>query len=197
MRKFYKVCIATLLLLAAGPLALGGSIGQVENFTLIGENAAAISSGPASAISGNMAEICQGQSLNQCCGLGAIQSEDSILSQSADAIGKCGILSVLQDAIIGGTQEQLATACSTQAQGQLLTVNLGQLVSKTNGEGTAGGAQGSVTDQNQSIYGSGLLTECQFIGATQYADVSGACGSDAIAANTLGVTGSQTQMSSY
>ncbi|MBN2183513.1 MAG: hypothetical protein JW715_16505 [Sedimentisphaerales bacterium] len=194
MLKIYTVCLATLLLLSVSPFVSAATIGQVEQFNLIGENAAVLTGGPGSAIGGNMATICQGQSVVECCILSGIQSENSMLSQSADAAGKCGILSVLQEAAIGGAQEQLASTCGPKAQGQMLNVGLGQVASMVNADGGAGGGQGAVTDQQQTVFGDGIMNESQFVGATQYADVSGKCGADAVATNLIGVTAQQTQM---
>lgn len=197
MLKVYGVCVATVLLLSASAFATSplGGIGQSQNFNIIGENMVSMIDGPGSTAAGNMSTISQGQSVIECCKLTGMQNESSMLSQSANACGKCGILGVLQGAMVGGAQEQLANSCSLKGQGQIFNMGLMQSATKTGGEGGASGAQGSVTDQEQSILGGGVMSECQFVGATQYADVSGACGSDSLAANTLGITASQTQMS--
>ncbi len=194
MSKIYAMSLTLVLLFSVGTFATGiGILDQVQQQQLCGDNTVIQCGGIGTATSGNMAQICQGQSATEICGLVGIQNANSMLTQSADACGKCALLSVVQGAIIGGAQEQLAVPCGPVTQGEMLSVNLAQLTKKDNGCGVASGGQGVVSDQNQSVCGTGLTTESQFIGATQCGNVSGECDSS-LAQSIINITGTQTQM---
>ena len=191
MFRTYVVCLATVLVLSAGAHA---GIGQIEDFDIIGDNFVLLVGGPGSSTGGNMATVGHGQSTTLPGGLTAIQNENAMLSQSASVVGSGGLLSVVQGGIAGGLQDQLALSLGgPKLQGQVLGVGLLQTVIKENGPGNAGGAQGFVSDQNQALVGGGAMTESQFIGAAQYANISGASSSDGLVVNFLGITAVQLQ----
>lgn len=193
MLRTYVVCLATVLVLSAGAHA---GIGQIEDFDIIGDVLVLVVGGPGSATGGNMATVGHGQSATLPSGLAAMQNENAMLSQSAGVVGSGGplSLSVVQSGMAGGWQEQLAfSLAGPKAQGQSLGVGLLQTAQKVNGPGNAGGAQGFVANQNQAIVGGGAMSESQFIGAAQYANVSGASSSNGIVVNALGITATQLQ----
>lgn len=191
MFRTYVVCLATVLVLSAGAHA---GIGQIENFDIIGDNFVLIVGGPGSSTGGNMATVGHGQSTTLPGGLTAIQNENVMLSQSAGVTGSGGLLSVVQGGIASGMQEQLALSLGgPKLQGQALGVGLLQTAIKENGPGNAGGAQGFVSNQNQALVGGGAMNESQFIGAAQYANISGASSSDGLVVNFLGITATQLQ----
>lgn len=197
MLKIFSICVATVLVLSSGAFAIPSKsgLGQTECFNMIGENQVSIDGWCGSATSGNMSTVDQEQKIGKLCNIGARQSESSMLTQSADASGKCGDLDVYQLGTVDASQEQLASKICWKAlttQEQSLDVEIGQTVEKDGGYGTASGAQGSISEQSQSIKDRGIIMNAsQCIGAIQYANVSGL--SDAFAGNYTSVTAEQTQ----
>lgn len=192
MLRAYVVCLATVLVLSAGAHA---GIGQMEQFDIVEGNLVLLVGGPGSATGGNMATVGHGQFATLPGGTTAMQNENAMLSQSAGVVGSGGLFGVFQGGIAGGAQEQLALGfAGPKAQGQELGVGLLQIALKGNGRGNAGGAQGFVSNQNQTLVGrGGVMNESQFIGAAQYANVSGGGSSGGLVVNALCVTATQLQ----
>lgn len=191
MLRAYVVCLATVLVLSAGAHA---GISQIDQFNIIGKNLALVVGGPGSATVGNMATVIQGQSTILPGGTAAIQNQNAMLSQGAGVVGSGGLVGIFQGAKACGAQGQLALGfAGPKVQGQALGVNLLQAALKGNGPGSAGGAQGFVSNQNQVLVGGGrVMNESQFIGAAQYANVSGAGSS--LVVNALCISATQLQM---
>lgn len=203
MNKIYATCLAATLLLSAGTFATGylgvKSIGQAENFDIYGKNVVSLIGGYGSITSGNIGKVDQSQSSKGLFNLWATQSENSKLNQNADASGKCGTFNVVQIGNAEGAQNQLASNTwrnKSTSQGQSLEVNLGQTLEKSGGFGGVSGVQSSISDQNQSVVGAGsIMKESQFIGAMQYADISGSAWTNADALNYISVITDQKQNS--
>lgn len=192
MLRAYVVCLATVLVLSAGAHA---GIFQIDQFDIIGGNFVLIG-GPGSATSGNMGTYSHGQSVILPCGPSAMQNQNAMLSQGAGVVGSGGLHTVAQGAMACGVQGQLALGLTgPKVQGQTLGVGLLQGALNVGGPGSAGGAQGFVANQNQVLaVGGGTMSESQFIGAAQYANVSGGCSSGGLVVNALSINATQLQM---
>jgi len=203
MSKVYAACLAATLLLSVGTFATGHlgvrNIGQAENFDIYGKNMVSVVGGYGSTTSINIGKVDQSQSSKGPFNLWATQSETSKLSQNADASGKCGTFNVVQTGSAEGAQNQLSSNTwrnNSTSQGQSLDVNLGQCLEKNGGFGSAGGVQSSISDQNQSIVGAGIvMKESQFIGAVQNAEISGSAWSNSEVFNYISVITNQQQNS--
>lgn len=195
MLKVFSISVIIILLLSFSALA---NISQSEGYSIDAFNGVGRVGGASSAEGGNMAMIGHSQEAHVPYRGGvALQDETGILTQSASAVGIGGATFVSKDASVEGLQDQLIAGYrgSLLKEGQLLKLNLGQEVHKFRGMGGAVGAQGFVGGQNQIIATPGMFSaESQFVGAVQYAAVSGGPCSNAFVDNNLDVKMDQGQM---
>ena len=193
MLRSFSLSVGVILLLSSGVFA---AIGQAEGFSISALNMVQRVGGAGWAESGNMVMVGHSQKVH-AAGTAAIQKETGILTQGARAVGICGATKIQQNASVDGLQSQLVVPGKHgfQAQGQSLTVGLDNVVRKTGGIGGAVGAQGFVGAQNQvMITPNGTSANSQFVGAAQFASVSGGPGSNVVVKNTLDVQMGQSQI---
>jgi len=195
MLKVLLLSAVVIMLLSSGALA---NIGQAEDFSIDAFNRVGRVGGAGWAEGGNMVMVGHSQEAHVPYRGGvAIQDETGILTQSASAGGTGGATFISQDASVEGLQDQLIAGYrgSLIKEGQSLKLNLGQEVHKFSGIGGAVGAQGFVGGQNQIIATPGQFSaESQFVGAVQYAAVSGGPCSNAFVDNNLDVKMDQGHM---
>ena len=193
MLRGFSLSVAVILLLSSGTFA---AIGQAEGFSIGALNMVQKVGGAGWAEGGNLAIVGHSQKVHTA-GTAAIQKEAGILIQGAKAFGICGATKIKQDASVDGLQSQLVVPGKHgfQAQGQSLTVGLDNVVRKTGGIGGASGAQGFIGGQKQTLVTpSGTGTNSQFVGAAQFASVSGGPGSNVVVNNSLDVQMGQSQI---
>ena len=191
MLRGFSLSVAVILLLSSGAFA---AIGQAEGFSIGALNMVQRVGGAGWAEGGNLVGHSQKA---YAAGTAAIQKETGILTQGARAVGICGATKILQNASADGLQSQLVVPGKHgfQAQGQSLTVGLDNVVRKTGGVGGAAGAQGFVGGQSQVLVTpGGTSANSQFVGAAQYASVSGGPGSNVVVNNSLDVQMGQSQI---
>ena len=189
----FSLSVAVILLLSSGAFA---AIGQAEGFSIGALNMVQRVGGAGWAEGGNFVMVGHSQKA-YAAGTAAIQKETGILTQGARAGGICGATKILQNASADGLQSQLVVPGKHgfQAQGQSLTVGLDNVVRKTGGVGGAAGAQGFVGGQNQILVTpGGTSVNSQFVGAAQFASVSGGSGSNVVVNNSLDVQMGQSQI---
>jgi len=193
MFKGLSISIVVVLLLSYGTFA---DIGQVEGFSIGAGNVIERVGGAGWAEGGNTVMVAHGQEA-YTVGMAAIQEETGVLTQSAGAGGVGGTTAVLQQASANGLQGQVIGSgrAGPREQGQNLTVSLDNIILKAGGIGGAIGAQGFVGGQNQILVTpSGTSANSQFVGAAQFAAVSGGPGSNLLVNNTLDVKMCQDQI---
>ena len=193
MLRGFSLSVAVILLLSSGAFA---AIGQAEGFSIGALNMVQRVGGAGWAEGGNFVMVGHSQKA-YAAGTAAIQKETGILTQGARAVGICGATKILQNASADGLQSQLVVPGKHgfQAQGQSLTVGLDNVVRKTGGVGGAAGAQGFVGGQNQILVTpGGTSVNSQFVGAAQFASVSGGSGSNVVVNNSLDVQMGQSQI---
>lgn len=195
MLKVFSLFAVVILFLSSGAFAV---INQAEGFSIDAFNGVGRVGAASWAEGGDMVMVGHSQEAHVPYRGGvAIQDETGILTQSASAVGTGGATFVSQDASIKGLQDQLIAGYrgSLIKEGQSLNLNLGQEVHKFGGIGGAVGAQGFVGGQNQIAASPGQFSaESQFVGAVQYAAVSGGPCSNAFVHNNLDVKMDQGQM---
>lgn len=187
------ISIAVILLLSSGAPA---DIGQIGGFSVGAVNLVGRHGGPSSAKGGNIAIVNQSQGVHKpFFGISARQEAKGILVQCGSARGAGGVSGVAQRASVDGLQGQLTQRFGPTVQGQYLNVGLKQVAFKAGGVGGAGGAQGFIGGQSQTIATPHVTSkESQFVGVAQYSNVSGGPGSKAIVINTVNVKMGQGQI---
>ncbi|HUT46435.1 MAG TPA: hypothetical protein VMX36_09120 [Sedimentisphaerales bacterium] len=193
MLRSFSLSVGVILLLSSGVFA---AIGQAEGFSISALNMVQRVGGAGWAESGNMVMVGQGQRA-YTAGTAAIQKETGILIQGARVAGHGGATKILQNASVDGLQSQIVVLGKHgfQAQGQILTVGLDNVIRKTGGIGGAEGAQGFVGGQHQMLVTpGGTGVNSQVVGAAQYASVSGGPCSNVVVKNSLDVKMGQSQI---
>lgn len=193
MLRSFLFSVAVILLISSGAFA---AIGQAEGFSISALNNVQRVGGAGWAKSGNMVMVGHSQRV-RAAGTVAKQKETGILTQRASAAGLGGATKIKQNASIDARQGQIIVRGrpGIQAQGQSLTVGLGNVVRKAGGIGGAVGAQSFIGGQNQvMITPHGTGSNSQVVGATQFAAVSSGPGSNVVVVNTLDVKMGQSQI---
>jgi hypothetical protein len=193
MLRSFSLSVAVILLLSSGVFAC---IGQAEGFSISAVNMVQRVGGAGWAESGNIVKVGHGQKA-YAAGTAAIQKETGILIQGAKAAGLGGATKIKQNASIYGRQGQIIASGKPgiRAQGQSLTVGLDNVIRQAGGIGGAVGAQGLIGAQNQvMITPNGIGVNSQFVGATQYAEVSSGPGSNVVINNSMNVNMGQNQI---
>ena len=172
MLRIHLLSLTTVLFISAGVLA---DITQDQGFAIGADNLITLLHNKNIADNINLGTVTNDQTAINHCGLWAIQNDNAIFTQKGYAIGTCSQIGVLQSGTATGEQLQLLVGCCGQkAQGQNLEVNLGQEVSKSNGEGTATATHEFFGDRLQAL-GSvgGSLNGDQFVSITQNSNIQG------------------------
>jgi hypothetical protein len=199
IKEFYKMIrgfslsVAVILLLSSGALA---AIGQAEGFSIGAQNMVQRVGGAGWAEGGNLVVVGHSQKA-YIVGATAMQKEAGILTQNASVYGACGSTKVQQNASADGLQSQLVMLGKPgfQAQGQSLAVGLDNQVRQSGSIGGAEGAQSFVGGQNQVLVTpGGTSANSQFVGAAQFAAVSGGRNTNVVVNNSLDVKMCQNQI---
>lgn len=193
MLRDFSLSVVVILLMSSGALA---AIGQAEGFSIGALNVVQRVGGAGWAEGGNLVMVGHSQKA-YIVGAAAMQKETGILTQSASVYGTCGITKVMQNASADGRQSQLVISGKPgfQAQGQSLTVGLDNVVRQSGSIGGAQGAQSFVGGQNQILVTPGGTTaNSQFVGAAQFAAVSGGPNTSVVVNNSLDVKMGQSQI---
>ena len=193
MLRGFSLSVAVILLLSSGAFA---AIGQAEGFFIGALNMVQKVGGTGWAEGGNLVMVGHSQKVH-AAGTAATQKETGILTQGARAVGLCGATKIIQHASVDCLQSQLVMPGKHgfQAQEQSLTVGLDNVVRKTGCIGGAVGAQDFVGAQDQILATPGGTSEnSQFVGAAQFASVSGGPGSNVVVSNSLDVQMGQSQI---
>ena len=195
MHRKFILSLIIILLLSSGAFACIGqpggfsTIGQAEGFSIGAFNVVERYGGVGSAEGGNMVMVGHAQEAHDVAGgTAALQEETAILTQSASSAGMGGASSVVEEAIINGSQGQ-NIGPGMRAEGQSLEVGLNTITHQAGSIGGAVGAQGFVGAQNQlEITPNGISVGSQFVGAAQFSAVSGGPWSCVVVDNGLDVT---------
>jgi hypothetical protein len=195
MHRKFVLSVFVVLMLSSGALAVIGwpggfsTIGQAEGFSIGAFNVVERFGCVGSAEGGNMVMVGHAQETHNIAGgTAALQEETAILTQSASSAGMGGASSVVEEAIINGSQGQ-NVGPGMRAEGQALEVGLNTVAQQAGSIGGAVGAQGLVGAQNQmEITPNGISAGSQFVGAAQFSAISGGPWSSVLVDNGLNVT---------
>ncbi len=194
MCKRLLTLFIAVLLLSSGAFA---AIGQVEGFSVNAFNVVE-RFGVGSAEGGNMIMVGHAQeSYDVFRGIGAVQDEAAVLTQSASTTGFRGAGVVDQDASAEGGQSQVVVPgiFGSRSAGQNLSIGLNSIAFNAGGIGAAAGEQSFVGEQNQlEITPRGISSSSQFVGVDQFTSVSGGPWSDVEVNNGLNVDLTQDNM---
>jgi hypothetical protein len=193
MYKGFTLSVLVVLLMSSGALA---AVGQAEVFSIGALNMVQRVGRAGWAEGGNLVMVGHSQKA-YFVGAAAMQKETGILIQNASVYGACGKTKVQQNASVDGRQSQLVMTGrgGFQIQGQSLNVSLNDVVRQNGTIGGADGAQSFVGGQNQIlITPGGTSANSQFVGAAQFAEVSGGQNTNVVVNNSLDIKTDQNQI---
>jgi len=192
MLKCFVYSLVIVLLVSAGATA---GIQQLQDFTIGVTNAVDLLHGHSSGIGSQIAVVNSEQFAPEVCRLWAIQDENAILHQAGSAVGRCAVLSLLQQGAAIGAQEQFLTdGCGPKSQGQVLGVGLVQEITRSEGPGGASATHDFVGDRLQALGSvSGSMSQDQFLHAIEQTDINGAADSEGRVTSGAVVTATQLQ----
>ena len=138
---------------------------------------------------------------NKQCAIGGCAAEASqfqmgVFNQAGSASGLCATVGVLQEVASAGMQVQLISgACGAKGQQETLTLNAGEAVTKTNGQGTGTASQFVALAEGQTgTNAAGTVNQSTAVVSTQGAFVNGIPTAVGAAGSTTQVSTSQTQL---
>jgi hypothetical protein len=193
MYKDFTLSVVVVLLMSSGALA---AVGQAEGFSIGALNMVQRVGRAGWAEGGNLVMVGHSQKA-YFVGAAAMQKETGILIQNASVCGACGITKVRQNASVDGRQHQIVRSGrgGFQTQGQSLNVSLDDVIRQTGTIGGADGAQSFVGGQNQILVTpGGTSANSQFVGAAQFAEVSGGRNTNVVINNSLDIKMDQNQI---
>ena len=193
MYKDFTLSVVVVLLMSSGALA---AVGQAEGFSIGALNMVQRVGRAGWAEGGNLVVVGHSQK-TYFVGAAAMQKETGILIQNASVCGACGITKVQQNASADGRQSQrvMSGRGGFQTQGQSLNVGLDDVMRQTGTIGGADGAQSFVGGQNQILVTpGGTSANSQFVGAAQFAEVSGGRNTNVVINNSLDIKMDQNQI---
>ena len=193
MYKDFTLSVVVVLLMSSGALA---AVGQAEGFSIGALNMVQRVGRAGWAEGGNLVVVGHSQK-TYFVGAAAMQKETGILIQNASVYGACGKTKVRQNASADGRQSQrvMSGRGGFQTQGQRLNVSLDGVMLQTGTIGGADGAQSFVGGQNQILVTpGGTSANSQFVGAAQFAEVSGGRNTNVVINNSLDIKMDQNQI---
>jgi hypothetical protein len=181
-----KGCVLSgiiLLLMASGAWAV---IVQAQGFTIGAVNFVPWGGGIGSAQNSHQVMIGQEQSTGGAhLSTGGIQKETGVFVQTATAGGSAAN-TIRQEAQVDGGQAQMAGAQPVRLQGQQMGVGFTTKIDMPSGAAATSGTQSFVGGQTHVLWSpTGMSTESQVVGATQYTAVVGGPGGDPTVKNVL------------
>ncbi len=189
MPKKFLISVAVILLLSSGALA---DIGKVQTFEIGAVNKVEVVGGFGMASGGNYLEIGQ-RHMERKARLGsAAMKQGGTLTQHARAQARRGVIGVVQNASVNGSQQQFIghERRGSHQQGQSLNLNLNTIARKPFGSvGRAIGSQSFVGEQSQKqAYRGGFSASSQFVRAEQSVKIIGGRYSNVVVKNNLNVS---------
>jgi hypothetical protein len=164
-----------------------------QDFSTTMLNGINLSHGSQNANSDNFATIQNDQQSVGSCGTFAREGQTAFFNQVGEAHGECALIDLDQSILgLGAQQQQIGDGTDPKYEAQSLTLDGQQLVSKTDGGGSAIGDQIMTLSQDQNG-GSGLNQSSTVFG-TQNTTVNGMPGATGAAGSQLFVTTTQEQM---
>lgn len=167
-----------------------------EQFTGIGlTNALQLLQGDQQASSQQNLVVDNSQCATGICGTLASQNLFASVGEAATAWGYCGNVAVLQELLIGNQQEQaVAEGVGPKLQAQSLSLEVGQLLSKTNGAGYGDALHTVVLNAGQNANNaSGQMNESATIMGMQTSTLYGEPGAQGSVGGTMTVQTVQQQ----
>jgi len=183
-------------IVAAQVPVLPGYKFQNEDFIIGASNLMDLSGAGGNVSNLNTATIIQNQYDQKICSM-ASQDELVLFVQDGSICATCGgTWGIGQLAMVMGGQTQLVgDGCLPKSQSQNLGVDLGQIVTKLDGTGTANAMHNLASIQNQSATNSaGMMNESNIVAAGQISSVSGGPSTSGLVTSGLLVTTTQSQI---
>jgi hypothetical protein len=139
--------------------------------------------------------VSNSQGTTGTCSSSVEQNLLSSLGQSANAVGSCALVGVIQDLDIAGVQSQeVGDGCDPKAQVQSLGLGASQTLAKSDGAGSGDALHTIVLNAGQTANNAaGSLTESQTILGMQTSTINGAAGATGVVSSVMNVTTAQTQ----